>query len=949
MPRFALPEHLEGNVKTRTICAVMLCALSVGTADAQQYRRSTSRLRCAPVTPERCEAVNTPPNSRFEARNDACAETDRQACIRGMSTALRDEPTQPVAVSREIQESGLLSCIDAGDFQEEAHYSADPLSLESQFVAAEFTGVLPLSPRSGIPNEFQARDPYEAWERRHGASSCNEYAYERYYELNRFLREVAAGPMDPRRIIAIAFGGGPAAFGTHHRFDLDIHSHDEPRGRRATPVATLPYETHPPTPQTAPKNAFFWLANRPQIGAAPVGRNTGRAVFVAPGVQHAPGLFDALRAHSEEAAAYLDMIADSRQADAPGSDHYERRVYPRNLDYDAWWYAKMVADRTTPDPSSTFAPQIDDTLVLVGSGTSGGPRGPGSLTNDATDETPDLGYVASVGLRRYLWDELNAFDQMQQEVYSLSQRWQELNRHWADSDWTVEELRPEPLVLVGAFAQTPSSGQNTTFASTSPGSGSGGSGSSHTRGANFATEATALATETAQRRAIVERLRELLARGAEIGCLEEGVTPCDWSPNAFIRRVLRSTRTARAEAYRYCESVADGLREGSGEAPSVIPWAGLLGEDINYDPGRIPAADFTLAVGDSFTHADLRNFRVLRAAIASRMATEQALDNLLATSSGLVDPLTRQPQNPGFRRSQEESMGNKWFGLSYGYDFGYGIDLMNGICQADGWAGAGMHAELKVLGRSSELFSAVNHATTDAHDRFANQQTSYLVDMHLRVLGQDLYVPQQVSPSEEEHLSFHGTVEGSKSMEVARITSTFMVGPVPLSLSAGAAFEAGLRGSLAAEARLPSADNNCFRFQASGEIAPFIAAKGFVEAAVNLLIVRAGIRGEITILDASLPFSLNLGLSENPNAVSADSWVDGGNYRNLHLWANTDLSLRLRTLDGHIGVFAEVGLGPWRRRISKTLIDWNGPSWERSLYNNQWDVDIDDVIEVFNQ
>lgn len=296
-------------------------------------------------------------------------------------------------------------------------------------------------------------------------------------------------------------------------------------------------------------------------------------------------------------------------------------------------------------------------------------------------------------------------------------------------------------------------------------------------------------------------------------------------------------------------------------------------------------------------------------------------------------------------------MGNDFFGLSYRYDYGFELDLSDGVCAPEAYLGGEFSAGLDVLQEHVELIDVA--ARIDSNDA---SNDGLLVDVHASVLNQPLFDPFGVDDQGlggDQH-RWSAIVEGSEGIDVegshdidqTLATARFVIVFVPVSISAGIAADIGFRANLDVAAEGFGVPNPCPELQVGGELTPFARASGFVEAGIDIGIAAAGIRGELTILEAELPFRPSVG-------IETDASVDD-DYENLaaelKLTFDIDARLRLRTLDGTISAFVRAGVCPFFCvRAEVDIIDWRGPSFDRPLYRQSWDVDLGLLAEVVGE
>jgi hypothetical protein len=159
------------------------------------------------------------------------------------------------------------------------------------------------------------------------------------------------------------------------------------------------------------------------------------------------------------------------------------------------------------------------------------------------------------------------------------------------------------------------------------------------------------------------------------------------------------------------------------------------------------------------------------------------------------------------------------------------------------------------------------------------------------------------------------------------VSKTFPVGPIPVTVSAGATGELGmtmaLNGTLARKCPNPEIDVDSgqpvldsfetdeFNMQASLEAAPYASVDVFASAKVDVLIASAGVRLDLTLLRLDLPLKMGVQLG-----------FLRGNRDEIALQVDGTLDLTLRALDGRISVFVDTLFG---NLVTETIFRWNGP------------------------
>ena len=160
---------------------------------------------------------------------------------------------------------------------------------------------------------------------------------------------------------------------------------------------------------------------------------------------------------------------------------------------------------------------------------------------------------------------------------------------------------------------------------------------------------------------------------------------------------------------------------------------------------------------------------------------------------------------------------------------------------------------------------------------------------------------------------------------------------VPIKIEAGISGEVGINLGFTANAQ--GFDNeSCPKASVGGLIEPYVAVNGYVEAGIDVLIASAGIRGELTIIRASTPFTTGVGVALLSGTLAPE---------NLELQVNTKLGVKLQTLSGSVRGYAQVGWCPFCIRGEKEIVSWEGPSLDTTLFQQQYKVNLADLGIAF--
>lgn len=134
---------------------------------------------------------------------------------------------------------------------------------------------------------------------------------------------------------------------------------------------------------------------------------------------------------------------------------------------------------------------------------------------------------------------------------------------------------------------------------------------------------------------------------------------------------------------------------------------------------------------------------------------------------------------------------------------------------------------------------------------------------------------------------------------LVQASSTFMLGPIPITVQAQAVGSLGMDVSLSAGTAT-----------ASATVEPFAEVDGVFSAGVGVAGVSVGIEGELMLARVSVP------------ATGSLTWKGGKNFS-----YDASLDFTVSTLDGSVGLYAE-GFG---KRADWEITSWDGLSWTYNL------------------
>jgi len=375
-----------------------------------------------------------------------------------------------------------------------------------------------------------------------------------------------------------------------------------------------------------------------------------------------------------------------------------------------------------------------------------------------------------------------------------------------------------------------------------------------------------------------------------LGCLSATRNACDWSPRGFLRMVTQLADGPRERDFARCVAVT-GNNFGAGSRLATIEAEGITKAGIL--PGDYNASSVALT-------SMMNQLSAYITAIKAKFP---------------IDPATGKPKL-GASDSDEQSIGSGIFGAGYKYNVGW--ELM-GFGTGARFSDANIHvwsrfsASVSVLGGTTELIDAVAEVRPEGEVQFAQ-------DFHARVLGADLFTPRTGTTPDP---TWNVVLSGGVKRKLAETYAIIVIVAVPVKLSAGVAGELGFSANLHAsvdrmEHEEPSKDGIGLVVEGSG--GPRMGLDGFAAAAVELLVVRAGIKGELTLLSIELPLTMNVTIK----ATTASTFI---------LEGTTSMDLVLRALSGRIAVFIESIFGD----TEHDLVNWTGLEMKERVFEQRLD------------
>ena len=594
----------------------------------------------------------------------------------------------------------------------------------------------------------------------------------------------------------------------------------------------------------------------------------------------------------------------------PGAGAYIAKIHAQPTKVpNTWAQHKKYKDELLyippngPLPIAAAPPQPDD------------PGGLKAALGTTSDQVPK---------RKRIAKELDELYDLQERFKARWDDWARLNELYRGSGWTDAELDADDdddsnggggFGLVGGFQAAPPAPQpaNTIIAQPQPPPPSLPQQPSFPINNNHS-------QETVARRKVLQEMMDLMDQANEEGCFEPGMTACDWSPKLFVNAVRNTFADEQDADFEKCESFTGGS----------IQYVKNLNVSF-VDDVAYPEYECIITSGSTITAQELDQMmgkvaecRVKRAQYVSAKSNDQAKANVAKIPELFDDD--GDFKAPGIRKHRDEEMGGQRFALGYGYDFGFSMKADHAICQLDLESHAQFNAYARVFGKEKYI--------VDAEARVSSKEKK--AHAHAKILGKDIFTPVDKDWTVDAKAEWNIADGFSYDNSYTLFASWFVIGVIPVKLEAGIAGEAGVDFGIEAEAQ--GFDNDsCPSARIGGKVEPYAKIDGYLEAGIDVVIASVGVRGSLTIVRASLPFTAGVGVELK------EGGFPGPAAENFVFFADTRMDMKVATLSGALSVYGQVGFCPLCVRGEKELVSFEGPSVDKTLFHHKYDVNLRDL------
>jgi hypothetical protein len=433
-------------------------------------------------------------------------------------------------------------------------------------------------------------------------------------------------------------------------------------------------------------------------------------------------------------------------------------------------------------------------------------------------------------------------------------------------------------------------------------------------------------------------------------CLEPTTTTCDWSPRRFLQRVNDRFQTERERDFQRCLRLT-GDDFAQHQLNQNVPGRFLVSLSSATPKPRTdaPPADnvvgFESACDDArYDTSPTRFERWMRCYKHWRVDMLAALEETLAGAGDLVDPSTGRIE-PSETSGDVSRTGDDMFAMGFEYAAEWrltGLPLHDPNqppspqqwCSLEPQAHGFAQADGTLLGFDFELAEA--RADVDTRDGRGKDKQAYI-----EIGGEEILSVRSADGSID--ISTYNLIfEESTfdSYELFSFKQSFPVGPVWIGISAGAtgSFSARLHGAVG---RLPGNAEGCGSgdLGLEAELRPTLRFTGFAAASLDFLVVSAGVKITLTLVELNLPFSVRLTFEGSRGA---------GNEVDVRMVVTNNLDMVLRLLDGRVSAFVEVCF-IFCEEFEATLFDWDGLRFVVNLFSTELEIPLGTLVEFQSQ
>jgi hypothetical protein len=396
--------------------------------------------------------------------------------------------------------------------------------------------------------------------------------------------------------------------------------------------------------------------------------------------------------------------------------------------------------------------------------------------------------------------------------------------------------------------------------------------------------------------AIDRDIEAVVHRADAYGCLEPGVTRCDWSPGLFASRVRGLFEVERQAHLDRCLAETGGTAQGYATTLVSEPNEFDYRDAANvWRPAVVQGVVCQAGLDYRSTPDQVeRYFACRKAKLEGQKAGDEARIRAAVGAAGTLLSPPSGPKTLKQWKADSFSGGNSLFGTTVSYGAGWQISDLRSqqLCESKAGVEATAALEARVFGTNSALLG-VNARL------FAGQDTNSTLSV--KILGQELGLAQIDNESLEFNLV---TGDIARDQTFFSVSQVLMVGPFPVRVAAAAAGFAGFDYDVGGDCDGSTAS-------LTGSFKPYAGIKAQASAGISAVIVEVGMKIDLVLASLGLPLKAGIAISDVNLADAAVSF-------------DAALDLEARFLDGRAALYAEVcyliGCESW----DFELFSWTG-------------------------
>lgn len=436
---------------------------------------------------------------------------------------------------------------------------------------------------------------------------------------------------------------------------------------------------------------------------------------------------------------------------------------------------------------------------------------------------------------------------------------------------------------------------------------------------NLASQASNGLTGLYELLASVDQLiEEALFEAQALGCLDPGLTPCDWSPRLFAQRVTDLGRY-REPYYQQCR-----------EYTANTGFAALVNATPFEYPNARGGTSTTMVDGQACNRAayntDLDAMHLYFDCVDQhKKDLVAALTELLGKEGFVIGPPPDYDVRVGSVESDTFETGNDMFEANGGFEASWGMTLAGIEASNPDWCllEPSLHAALWAGGRA--LFSSFQ--LVDAHATISGEP-GVDSEAFMEVAGVELVDtgPHQFGTNMDFNVIEDG---GEESEDFFKAQATITVVVVPVTIRGGVTGRIGATVGLGM-GQPKGGSCSAADVLLEGHFTPYAAVDAFASVSIDALIVEAGVKVTLVLVQADLPFDV---------AVEVEG-VQAGNVLGAQMAVSANLDLVLSILSGWVSAFVEICYLIGCEYFEEILFRWDGPRFTQNLFSVGFEVPL---------